>query len=237
MSTVRLGTTSYVVLGSVAAARTVDVLRPQALRRGHAGPLLGVPALAALRRARPARPRGPAHRGARGGWPPAAHVRDHPGRPAGARRLAPRAGGRPGRAAPPRPAEALLQRARRRRRLPRARPGAGGRPPRDAHPLRMARATLRRPARVRAPHAPPARRVRDGAGLDRLLGRGRRDVTAAPRVYGRLESRRTTRRVVLAAPTPGRPMARRPSAVRALSTQGAGNDAFPTAGADAARTR
>ena len=29
--------------------------------------------------------------------------------------------------------------------------------------------------------------------LDRLLGRGRRDVRAVPRVYGRLESRRTMR--------------------------------------------
>src|ERR1700742_1573994 len=52
-------------------ARTVDVLRAQALRRGHARLLLGVPALAAVRRARPAGPRGAAHRGARGGRPPA----------------------------------------------------------------------------------------------------------------------------------------------------------------------
>ena len=63
--------------------------------------------------------------------------------------------------------------------VPRARPGAGGCPPRDARPLRMAHAALRRPARVRPSHGSAERRVRDGAGPDRVLGRGRRGALGA----------------------------------------------------------
>src|SRR5688572_9305424 len=138
------------------AARADDVIRTQALCRAVARPFLGLPALAALCRARAARPGGTAHGGAGGRRAAAAYLRDHAGGPCGARRLAAHACERPGRAPRPRAAQALLRRARRWRGHAGARARAGCGPSRDARPLRVDLATLRRPAGVRAAAASPA---------------------------------------------------------------------------------